>query len=400
MCHVRNSLTKKRTAAFALTTSLLALTLAAPASAGTQPAVTGTISLGSPTNIGGDGPLGVAVDPLRGIVYVCQSNYTQGLGYVQVIDENTNAITATITVGHYPYAIAIDPIHWVVWVTNYLDASVSAIDERTNTVIATLPTGSTPHDITVDPFRGTVYVANDGGRSITVIDEATLTVTNTVTVPNNLNSVGIGVDPVRGLVGVAAFSVGFVSSYLLVLDERTNQFIDTVTVLAAGPTVQERVAVDSIRKAFYLPDIETGTLDVISDPDFVVKAYIPTGSPVASQGPFGVAEDPITGLVYTVNSGAAAVAAIDPQKRVVEATIPIPNAQGLNFIALDPVRGLAYVVANTSNTLTVISTGKGTACKDLQNYPLLPLLCETSLYNSKPGQDRPFWPWADAQNFH
>ena len=50
-------------AALAFTTSLFALTLAGPAGS------TKNTIIGTPTGIPGNGPTGIAVDPVRGIVY-------------------------------------------------------------------------------------------------------------------------------------------------------------------------------------------------------------------------------------------------------------------------------------------------------------------------------------------
>jgi hypothetical protein len=59
-------------AALAFTTSLFALTLAgpAPAAGSTKNTIIGTIKIGAPTGIPGNGPTGIAVDPVRGIVYI------------------------------------------------------------------------------------------------------------------------------------------------------------------------------------------------------------------------------------------------------------------------------------------------------------------------------------------
>jgi YVTN family beta-propeller protein len=48
----------------------------------------------------GNGAGGVGVDPIRGTVYVANQNYNEGLGTVSVIDEATNSVTATVTVGY------------------------------------------------------------------------------------------------------------------------------------------------------------------------------------------------------------------------------------------------------------------------------------------------------------
>jgi YVTN family beta-propeller protein len=299
-------------------------------------------------------------------------------------------VTATIQVGEYPYAIAVDPIHYMVWVTDYLGASVSAIDERTNIVVATLPVGTLPHDITVDPFQGTVYVANDGGRNVAVIDEATLTVTTTVAVPNNLPTVGIGVDPIRGLVGVTTFTSGFLKSYLNVLDENTDQFINTITLGSGGSDSNDvgRLVVDPVRGFVYLPQYFAGTLQVLDEKTATITKTIVsttlTNPGDGGPGTNGIALDPFTGTVYVANINVGTVSVIDPVKGYVKATVTIPNASDeLSGTAVDPILGLAYVANYNNNTISVISTGKGTSCEEIKDYPLLPLYCKTDLLKVK-----------------
>src|SRR5271157_3370332 len=57
------------------------------------------------TTISVANPVGIVADPTRGVVYV--TNFT--LNTVSAINEKTNTVIATIPVGKYPYAVAVDP---------------------------------------------------------------------------------------------------------------------------------------------------------------------------------------------------------------------------------------------------------------------------------------------------
>jgi YVTN family beta-propeller protein len=360
-------------AALAITAALMAEMLAAPVSAGQTPnTVIATIPVGPLA-------IGVAVDPARGTTYVTNANYFNGgndVGdSVYVVDNATNTVTTTVPVGRYPYAIAADPIHWTVYVTNYLDWTVSAIDERTNTVIATIPVGAAPHGLGLDPFRGTVYVANDASRTVSVIDEATNVVTDTIAVPNNLNTLGVAVDPVRGLVYVTADSVGFTASYLLVIDENTNQIVKTITLPVTSFATPLWNAVDPVRGIAYVA--ASPAVAVVDERNESVEHAVSIG------GAFGIGVDLVSGTIYATSNGTVVV--IDPFKGVVTHTVAsVPGATG---IGVDPIRGLVYVADSNDggpanlNTVTVIATGHPTPCQDLRDFPLLPLLCPTSLLN-------------------
>src|ERR1700682_4719506 len=53
---------------------------------------------------------------------------------VSVIDTASNTVTATVTVGTFPYGVAINPAGTRVYVTNQLANSVSVLDTASNTV--------------------------------------------------------------------------------------------------------------------------------------------------------------------------------------------------------------------------------------------------------------------------
>jgi virginiamycin B lyase len=76
-------------------------------------------------------------------------------GTVSRIDPATNAVVATITVGHEPFAIAADDT--AVWVANRTDFTISKIDPRTNRVTDTIRIGNRPQGLAAGD--GAVWVS-------------------------------------------------------------------------------------------------------------------------------------------------------------------------------------------------------------------------------------------------
>jgi YVTN family beta-propeller protein len=70
---------------------------------------------------------------------------------VSVINAGTNTVTATVTVGRFPYAVAITPNGQFAYVANLFDKTVSVINTSTNTVTATVPVGYTPVGVAITP---------------------------------------------------------------------------------------------------------------------------------------------------------------------------------------------------------------------------------------------------------
>ena len=106
------------------------------------------------------------------------ANYAAGT--VNIIDTATYRVK-TITTGAGPRRLAISPAGDRVFVTNYLDNSVSVIDTRTRTLSATIPVGVNPRGIATTPSGDAIYVTNVQDGTVSVINSATLTVSETIT---------------------------------------------------------------------------------------------------------------------------------------------------------------------------------------------------------------------------
>jgi YVTN family beta-propeller protein len=118
--------------------------------------------------------------------------------WVRKVDPVTNTVTATVTVGSNPTAVAFDGTN--IWVTNYGSGTVSKIDPVTNTVTATVPIANAVPDPNVFGFilagvgfDGTnIWVTSygPGPGLVSKIDPVTNTVTATVTVGSTPGGVG------------------------------------------------------------------------------------------------------------------------------------------------------------------------------------------------------------------
>ena len=282
----------------------------------TKYAVTATVGVGSY-------PAAVAVDPNTDTVYVPNS----GDSTMSVIDGATNTVRATVAVGSYPSAVAVDPNTDIVYVPNAGDSTVSVIDGVTDTVTATIQNvGLHPDAVAVDPTTSTVYVANAGNNSVSVIDEATDVVTATIYVGAYPD--GVAVDPTTGTLFVANQQSDTVS----VIDEATN----TVTATVGVGSYPLSVAVDPTTGTAFVTNETDSTLSVISEATNSVTATVGAG-----YFPQSVAVDPIKNTVFVADfNGTASV--IDGATDAI-ATVGVggnPDA-----VAVDSTTDTAYVVS-------------------------------------------------------
>ena len=184
----------------------------------------------------GNLPLGLAVDQATNTVYVANA----GDNTLSVIDGATCDASdtsgcgqkpATVAVGAFGNAVAVDPVTNTVFVTNQAarPGTVSVIDGTScngshpqgcaHQPLATVTVGGGPSGIAVNPVTGTVYVANTGqtphnqpvphGNTLSLIDAANCHAANTSgctaigTVPAGVAPAGVAVDTATNTVYVA-----------------------------------------------------------------------------------------------------------------------------------------------------------------------------------------------------
>ena len=93
---------------------------------------------------------------------------------VSINDGEKNAVTATATVGQFPYALAVNETTNRIYVVNYGGSSVSVIDGTSNNVVATVAVEPYSKSVTVNAATNRIYVTNLD--NISVIDGASNTV--------------------------------------------------------------------------------------------------------------------------------------------------------------------------------------------------------------------------------
>jgi YVTN family beta-propeller protein len=116
-----------------------------------------------------------------------------------VIDTATNAIVATVTVGHDPFAVAMSSSGGFAYVTNRSDDTVTVIDTSTDTTIDELSVGDTPEGIATG--QGLVYVANDASNAVSVYREIDFQPLTTVPVGASPLAVAVSPDGRTAVVG-------------------------------------------------------------------------------------------------------------------------------------------------------------------------------------------------------
>jgi YVTN family beta-propeller protein len=141
-----------------------------------------TESIAIPTPAGADGkptnpyPAGMAVSPDGSRLFVVD-NLTDALS---IIDLASRSVTATVPVGHNPYAVVLAEDGQLAYVSNWGAQSVSVVNTTSASTDQTIGVGTHPSALALSPKRNELYVANTDSDSVSVIDTARNEVTQTV----------------------------------------------------------------------------------------------------------------------------------------------------------------------------------------------------------------------------
>ncbi|MEX2155527.1 MAG: Ig-like domain-containing protein [Gemmatimonadales bacterium] len=117
----------------------------------------------------GEGPYGIALDPVLNRLYVSLSGQSQ----VFVLDLVEKVALQPINVGAFPQGLSVDAETGRVFVANYDDGvrqgTISVIDGARGEVIKTITVGVGPGDAEYNPRNRLVYVPNGSDNSLSIV---------------------------------------------------------------------------------------------------------------------------------------------------------------------------------------------------------------------------------------
>ncbi|MBN4081704.1 DUF1573 domain-containing protein, partial [bacterium AH-315-C07] len=180
--------------------------------------------VGNPITVG-DYPYRLAITPNGRKLYVTNRNSDN----VSVINTATNSVTATFSIGNGPSSVAFTPDGKYAYITNMYDDNVQVVDVNTNSIITTITQGiDYPRDVEVTPDGKYVYVAN-GNTNVVIIEAATNTVVT------NLGSTGYGANTIAITPDGKYVYVSQEYNYdVMVIDNATKSILTYITLPGWG----------------------------------------------------------------------------------------------------------------------------------------------------------------------
>ncbi|ROR80234.1 40-residue YVTN family beta-propeller repeat-containing protein [Plantibacter flavus] len=322
--------------AFAVAVAVMMVVIGAPqAASAAAPAYRATRVLSLDAR-----PYGVAVDPVRGRVYV--SGRTSDV--VWVYDADTLRRVSTIPVPDAPSNIAVDEESGYVYVSQYTgnltQGSLAVIDPVAASVVASIPVGNSPTGVTVNPTTGQIYVVNSASDYISVLDASDPAAPVPATTWPAVNGTqGITLDAAGG----TAYAVASSRQQVLLFDTADGTLRTTWTTNRVPQSVllssdeSSAFVTAQLGPAASIHDTATGAVSGTID---VTNTYF-TAADRALESAF----------VTSPQLSGGTVVVVDPATGARMQDVP---AVGAFQIATDPTRHRTFVTSIRSNDLTVI----------------------------------------------
>ncbi len=289
----------------------------------------------TPVTVGSD-PVGGAVDPSTGTLYVASSS-----GSVAVVDTHScDAATRSschvgqvaVPVGANPQFLAIDEETHTIYVANVNSNTLSVIDGMTCNAhsasgcshpVATVQVGPGPFALAVNDLTHSIYVTDLLAHTVSIVDGATCNATDVAGCGKHPAAVDVGETP--GGVAVdtktdTVYVTGQFSDDVSVLDGATCNATTTrgcrgrpVRVLAGAGA--RGIAVDEQTNTVYVADTAADAVSVIDGATCNATVHSGCGqrAPMAPVGvsPRRIAIDETNDTIYVTNAGSNTVSVID-----------------------------------------------------------------------------------------
>jgi len=307
----------------------------------------------------GNLPTSVAVDEIRGAVWVVNSRDNT----LSEISASRRVVIATLRVGANPVDVAVDQKTATVWVTCLgpfdrpsADNTVDEVSETSGRLIASFKVGAAPFGITADPRTGTVWVADSDSSAVSEISEARQAVVAVIHTGPGTQPAGVAVDPDTGVVWVANLG-GLIEK----ISEASRSVTGSIKVRpnSAAESLNAIAAYQGTGTAWAASDSYVGGSYVSRASVVPQAAREVTGGVVVSKPTWfsnvadGIAVDPATSTVWVTESGANTLTMISAGVRAVARNLS--TGAGPGAVAVDSRNGTAWVTDNTAGTVTEYS---------------------------------------------
>lgn len=281
-------------------------------------------------------------------------NSASSPGTISVIDTTTNTIVGTpITIGSFPYAIAITPDEGFAYISNTSSNEVFVIDTSTNTVVATIPV-TTPRGIAITPDGLFAYVCSLPSEVIVIDTSSNTIVAPPIAAGTQPNAIAITPDG-----NFAYVTQG--TNTILVIDTSTNLVVGAPITVGNTPIA---IVITPDGLFAYVVNLTDNTVSVIdTTTNLVVGSPIPVGTTS-----LGIAITPDGQFVYVPSKTGGTITVIETSTNTVIDTITPSGTNSPINVAITPDGEFAYVTNGASNNVLIIDVSSNTVVDTIAGF--------------------------------
>ncbi|MGP8136136.1 MAG: YncE family protein [Thermoplasmata archaeon] len=211
--------------------------------------------------IPGEGPNGMAYDPVQGEIFVGGAA-GGGINNVTVINDTTYAVVGQIPhIGYYPWSLVYDRGKGEVFVSSQPGSdekeNFTVINATTDAVVTEFNLGATAFGMVYDSAKGEIFTANYGSPNISVISD----VDNKIVaeIPTGIFSWSVAYDAADDEIFVGSFNDA--AETVTVISDVTNTVVGSIYPVGYTPT---GLAFDPVSRELYAADSADGFLAIIT----------------------------------------------------------------------------------------------------------------------------------------
>ena len=285
----------------------------------------------------------IAVDETTGMVYVASNDS------INVFDPKTNSFGAPLRVGLPIFSLVYDNLSRDLILTS--GNSVYQVDPSNGAVLRSAVAGESAQGIAVDWVKGEVYVACYLSDSVSVFADPDLSMVKRISLPASTYPSELAFDKARGEVYVTTDQ-----SSIVVLSTSTYGVSESISLAAAGQGSTSTLAVDERDSLVFVSSNPGKAVAELNPADGQVIASFPVNSTV-----YAMAFDRGTDRLFATNY------------HLVTVITPVPPGTSPIFFIVTVVVALAVVTAVVVAVYSRVVTASGGRRDDRPLPPQKPL---------------------------
>jgi YVTN family beta-propeller protein len=264
-----------------------------------------------------------------------------------------------LNTGSDPWDIAINPVTKRMYISNFLDNTVSVLDGGTDKLLTSIDSNGYPSTVSVNPATNRLYVANSGSNTVSVFSSSNQKIAD---IDVGKNPTDLAIDSISGGSSSLIFAANSGSDTVSVINGLTNKVLTNITV---GHEPQA-VSVNILTKRLYVANSGSNTVSVIDY--FISKSGNFNSTTIANihvgSFPIGVKINWNTNKLYVINSVInATLSVIDGSTTQSIANISVGSFPAALYT--DPNTQFVYVSNAGSGTISVIDSSTNKKLPDI-----------------------------------